>query len=55
MVVEGVVEAEDGSTVQVRCDSLCVHGDTPGAVAIARAVRSALEAAGVTVAAAGGG
>ncbi len=55
MVVDGVVEADDGTPVEVRCDSLCVHGDTPGAVGIARAVRTALEAAGVTVSAAGGG
>jgi UPF0271 protein len=30
--------------------SLCVHGDTPGAVGLARAVRSALEEAGVRLA-----
>jgi 5-oxoprolinase (ATP-hydrolysing) subunit A len=55
MVRDGVVEADDGTLVEVRCDSLCVHGDTPGAVAIARAVREALEAAGVTVAPVGAG
>jgi UPF0271 protein len=43
------VEAVDGSTVQVTAASLCVHGDTPGAVAIAWAVRDALAAAGVDV------
>jgi UPF0271 protein len=32
-------------------DTLCVHGDSPNAVPMARAVRAALEAAGVTVAA----
>ena len=47
MVVEGVVHADDGSPVRVEAESLCVHGDTPGAVAIARAVREALERAGV--------
>jgi UPF0271 protein len=35
--------------VQVRADSVCLHGDTPGAVAIARAVRAALDHAAVTV------
>jgi UPF0271 protein len=45
----GVVEAADGSNVAVRAESVCVHGDTPGAVAIARAVRTALEADGVDV------
>ena len=37
-----------------RCDTLCVHGDTPGAAAIAAAVRQALAAAGVEVRAADG-
>jgi 5-oxoprolinase (ATP-hydrolysing) subunit A len=42
--------AAGGATVAVRAETLCVHGDTPGAVAIARAVRAALESAGVRVA-----
>jgi len=33
--------------VQVRPDSLCIHGDTPGAVEMAAAVRAGLEAAGI--------
>ena len=40
-----------GAPLQVSARSLCVHGDTPGAVAIARAVREALAGAGVRVAA----
>ncbi len=51
MVVEGVVVAVDGTELAVHPASLCVHGDTPGAVAIARAVRAALDGAGVEVAA----
>ncbi len=47
----GVVVAIDGTEVAARVDSLCVHGDTPGAVELARAVRAALDEAGVTVAA----
>ena len=47
LVVEGVVEAVDGSLLPVQADSVCVHGDTPGAVAIATAVRRGLETAGV--------
>lgn len=39
-----------GARVAVRADTLCVHGDTPGAAAIARAVRSRLEGAGIEVA-----
>jgi UPF0271 protein len=49
MVVEGRVTAVDGSDVRVRVDSLCVHGDTPGAAALARAVRHGLTAAGVVL------
>jgi UPF0271 protein len=48
MAADGEVVAVDGTRVPVRVESVCVHGDTPGAVALARAVRSALEAAGLT-------
>jgi UPF0271 protein len=37
----------DGTRVRLEVDSVCVHGDTPGAVELARAVRTALEAAGL--------
>ncbi len=47
LVTEGVVEAVDGTDVEVHADSVCVHGDSPGAVEMARAVRRALEDAGV--------
>lgn len=43
------IEDVEGGTITVRPHSICVHGDTPGAVEIARAVRSALESAGVDV------
>ncbi len=49
IAVDGEVEAVDGSTVSLRARSICVHGDTPGAVELARAVRAALDAAGVGV------
>ncbi|MEX5262049.1 LamB/YcsF family protein [Kocuria sp. CPCC 205263] len=49
MAVEGVVEAVDGSLVAVDVQSICVHGDTPGALAIAERVRRALEEAGLRV------
>jgi UPF0271 protein len=48
MAVEGQVLAVDGTWVPVTVESVCVHGDTPGAVDMARAVRTALEAAGLT-------
>ena len=46
---EGVVTAIDGSTVAIQADSICVHGDSPGAVDMARQVRAVLEQAGVAV------
>ena len=49
MVEEGCVFAISGKRVKVAIDSICVHGDTPGAVAMARAVRAALERAGATL------
>jgi UPF0271 protein len=49
LVRSGTVRAVDGTVVPVAARSLCVHGDTPGAVAIARRVRAELLAAGVTV------
>jgi len=50
VVLTGTVTSVEGEPVQLRCDTLCVHGDTPGAGALAAGVRRALEAAGVTVA-----
>ncbi|MEO3784437.1 5-oxoprolinase subunit PxpA [Actinocorallia sp. B10E7] len=47
MAVAGEVEAIDGTIVPVRARSICVHGDTPGAVDLARSVRKALNDAGV--------
>jgi UPF0271 protein len=47
LATRGEVVALDGTMVQVRPDSLCIHGDTPGAVEMAAAVRAGLEAAGV--------
>jgi UPF0271 protein len=51
MATEGVVVAVDGTPVDVAVDSVCVHGDTEGAVELTRRVRAALEKAAVTVAA----
>ncbi len=49
MVTEGSVVATDGSEVSLDAESVCVHGDSPGAVAMAESVRAGLEAAGVEV------
>lgn len=45
----GGVRATDGSFLALAVDSLCIHGDSPGAVEIARAVRTAFAEAGITV------
>ncbi len=51
-VREGGVRVHDGSFLKLAVDTLCLHGDTPGAPAIAAAVRETLEGAGVKVRAA---
>lgn len=53
MVRDGKVAARDGSTVSMKADTICVHGDTPGAAELAADVRTALEKAGVIVTALG--
>ena len=50
LVRDGVIEAVDGSMVRVEADSICVHGDSPGAVAIARTIRQRFEQEGVQIA-----
>jgi 5-oxoprolinase (ATP-hydrolysing) subunit A len=45
----GTVTALSGSRIEVRARSLCLHGDTPGAVDLARRVRERLESSGVRV------
>ena len=49
MVNSGSVAAVDGSQVAITVESVCVHGDSPGAVQIATAVRDELEAAGIEI------
>lgn len=39
----------DGSTLHLRADTLCLHGDRPDAPALARALRAALQEAGITI------
>jgi len=43
------IETADGGTLRLDVGSLCVHGDTPGAAEVARAVRRALEDAGTAI------
>jgi 5-oxoprolinase (ATP-hydrolysing) subunit A len=49
MVRDGRVEAIDGTVIPLAIDTLCVHGDTPGAADLAAGVRVGLEDAGVVV------
>lgn len=49
MARDGVVIAADGQELALRIDSLCVHGDSPGAVSLARAVHNALTSADISV------
>ena len=46
---DGVVRAYDGTELAVRAETVCIHGDTPGAADVARAVRAALEDAGIEI------
>ena len=50
LVRTGEITAIDGSRVRLQADSICVHGDSPGAVSMARALRQAFESAGVALA-----
>jgi UPF0271 protein len=49
LATEKTVVAITGETVHVEADTLCLHGDTPDAVSLARALKAALEAAGVAL------
>jgi len=54
LATDGTVVTLDGSVLKLDAQTMCVHGDTPGAARLAAAVRQGLEAAGVMVAAIGG-
>ncbi|HMN83120.1 MAG TPA: 5-oxoprolinase subunit PxpA [Burkholderiaceae bacterium] len=53
MVGQGYVRAQSGREVPIAADTLCLHGDQPGALAFAKALRAALQADGVAVKAPG--
>ena len=50
MATEGKVTAIDGTEIELKADTFCVHGDTPGAVELLKGIRRTLEDAGVEVA-----
>jgi UPF0271 protein len=47
MIRAGAIISESGAQIPTRIDTVCLHGDTPEAVDIARSVRSALQDAGI--------
>ena len=47
LAASGRIEAIDGSVISIRADSICVHGDSAGAVDMARSTRDALSSAGI--------
>jgi UPF0271 protein len=49
MAIDGTVVAIDGSELAMRVDTICTHGDTPGAQDLTRALRDGLERAGVAI------
>jgi UPF0271 protein len=51
MLREGKVRSVEGRDIDVRGETICVHGDTPGAVEFARELRSQLEQEGVKISA----
>ena len=54
MASQDSVVTTDGSEIVMRVDTMCIHGDTPGAPELARAVRAGLERAGIAIAPVGG-
>ncbi|MEZ5796314.1 MAG: LamB/YcsF family protein [Paracoccaceae bacterium] len=42
-ITEGKGTATDGSDIPTRCETICIHSDTPNAIDIARAVRAAVQ------------
>ncbi|MGB3835093.1 LamB/YcsF family protein [Castellaniella sp.] len=48
-VQTGLITTIDGSQIRLQADSICVHGDSPGAVIMAQAVRARLQAAGIQI------
>ena len=49
LIAEGIMTSIDGKEIRFPADTLCIHGDTPGAWRLARSIREALEEAGVSI------
>ena len=50
MVQQGKVTAVDGSEISLQVDTLCTHGDTPGAHGLVRRLREGLQQQGIAIA-----
>jgi UPF0271 protein len=50
MVQDGAIVAASGKIIKVKIDTICIHGDTPGAVEIAQSIRAELKRSGIDVA-----
>jgi UPF0271 protein len=48
-VQDGAVVSVSGKVIKMRTDTVCIHGDTPGAVDIGRGIREALKDSGIAV------
>lgn len=53
MVTKGIVNATDGTTIDLAIESLCIHGDAPNGVDVARVTAASLQAAGISISAIG--
>jgi UPF0271 protein len=49
LVQEGKVKTIDGSEIELKAETICVHGDNPEALALVKQIRETLKAAGVAV------
>ncbi|MNH48138.1 LamB/YcsF family protein [compost metagenome] len=49
LITQGGINSVEGTFTPIQADSICVHGDTPGAVEMARRVRQLLEVQGIVV------
>ena len=49
LATQGTLQAIDGSVIKIAAQSICVHGDSPGAVAIAREIAAQFKASGIAV------
>jgi len=49
MIKDGKVEAIDGSIIEYEADTICLHGDTPGAVDMAKKLKNEFENQGIKI------